>query len=69
MISERLFPLVYGKAVNRNRQGFALVELAVAIGIVVTLSAGYATPALGQRRESTRTDSRSVITTAEIQLS
>ncbi|HEY8164840.1 MAG TPA: hypothetical protein VIF83_04725 [Gemmatimonadaceae bacterium] len=53
---------------NRNRHSFALVELAVAICIVVTLSAGYATPALGQRRESTRTDSRSVITTAEIQM-
>lgn len=54
---------------NRNRNRFTLVEFGVVISIVGTLLTGYAPAALAQSSQSmdTRTNSRSVITTAEIE--
>lgn len=54
--------------VSRNRSRSTLVELAVAVSMAVALSTVYATAALGQPTESVHkpTNSRSVITTAEI---
>lgn len=53
---------------HRKRHRFTLVKLAVAISIAGALTA-YATPAFGQPSQSanTRPNSRSVISTAEIQ--
>ena len=53
---------------NRNRIYFTLVELGMAVGIVALLSTGFSTAAFGQQAEArTRKDSRSVISTAEIE--